>query len=87
MKATGVASENYPSSVRFFTYCMGKRAQVVFHLPVVWTVLRHSPPRCEGISSGPQSDETGHMMSCRLGHAQLASMLIDRIPVFPQHSE
>ena len=65
---------------------MGKRAQVVFHLTVVWTVQRHSPPRYEGISSGPLSDETGHMMSC-LGQPQLASMLIDRIPVFPQHSE
>ena len=49
--------------------------------------LQHSPPRCEGISSGPLSDETGHMMSCRLGHIQLASMLIDRIPIFPQHRE
>ena len=82
-----VASENYSSSDRFFTHCMGKRAQVVFHLPVVWTVQRHSPPRCEGISSGALSDETGHMMSCRLGQAQLVTMLIDRISIFPQHSE
>ena len=66
---------------------MGKRAKVVFHLLVVWTVLRHYPPRCEGISSGPLSDETGDIMSCRLGHAQLASMLIHRMSIFPQHSE
>ena len=82
-----VASENYLSTVRLFTHCMGKRAQVVFHLPVVWTVQQHSPPRCEGLSSGPLSDVTGHMMSCRLGQAQLASKLIDTIPIFPQHSE
>ena len=60
---------------------------MVFHLPVVCTVLQHSPPRWEGLSSGPLSDETGDMMSRRLGQAQLASMLIDRIPVFPQHSK
>ena len=77
MQKLKVASETYLSSDRYFTHCMGKRVQVVVHLPVVWTVLRHSPPRCEGISSGPLSDETGHMMSCRLGHAQLASILID----------
>ena len=57
------------------------------HLPLLWTILRHSPPRCEGISPGPMSRETGHMISCCFGHAQLASILIYRIPIFPQHSE
>ena len=38
--------------------------------------------RCEGISPGPPSGENGHMMSCCLGHAQMASMLIYRIPIF-----
>ena len=64
----------------------GTRAQVECHLPLLWTVLRHSPPRCEGISPGPMSRETGHMISC-FGHTQLASMLIYRILIFPQHSE
>ena len=65
----------------------GTLAQVECHLPLLWTVLRHSPPICEGISPGPVSRETGHMISCCFGHAQLASMLIYRIPIFPQHSE
>ena len=65
----------------------GTWAQVECHLPLLWTVLRHSPPRCEGISPGPVSCETGHMISCCFGHAQLASMLIYRIPNFSQHSE
>ena len=65
----------------------GTWAQVECHLPLLWTVLRHSPPRCEGVSSGPLSRETGHMISCCFGHAQLASMLIYRIPNFSQHSE
>ena len=46
-----------------------------------------SSPRCEGISPGPLSSETGHMISCCFGHTQLASMLIYRIPDFLQHSE
>ena len=65
----------------------GTWAQVKCHLPLLWTVLRHSPPRCEGISPGPLSRETGQMISCCFGHAQLASMLIYRIPIFSQHSE
>ena len=65
----------------------GTWAQVECHLPLLWTVLRHSPPRCEGLSPGPLSRETGHMISCCFGHAQLASMLIHRIPNFSQHSE
>ena len=60
----------------------GTWAQVQCHLPLLWTVLRHSPPRCEGVSPGPLSRETGHMISCCFGHAQLASMLIYRIPNF-----
>ena len=65
----------------------GTRAQVECHLPLLWTVLRHSPPRCKGISPGPMSRETGHMISCCFGHPQLAPMLIYRIPIFPRHSE
>ena len=38
----------------------GTWAQVECHLPFLWTVLRHSLPRCEGISPGPLSSETGH---------------------------
>ena len=65
----------------------GTWAQVECHLPFLWTVLRHSSPRCEGISPGPLSSETGHMISCSFIHTQLASMLIYRIPDFLQHSE
>ena len=65
----------------------GTWAQMECYFPLLWTVLRHSPPRCEGIYPGPMSRETGHMISCCFGHAQLASMLIYRIPNFSQHSE
>ena len=65
----------------------GTWAQMECYFPLLWTVLRHSPPRCEGISPGPLSRETGHMISCCFGHAQLASMLIYKIPNFSQHSQ
>ena len=64
----------------------GTWAQVECHLPLLWTVLRHSQPQCEGISPGPLSRETGRMISCCFGHAQLASKLIYRIPNFSQHT-
>ena len=68
------------------TLVHGTWAQVECHLPLLWTVLRHSQPQCKGISPGPLSRETGHMISCCFGHAQLASKLIYRIPNFSQHT-
>ena len=65
----------------------GTWAQVECHLSLLWTLLRHSQPQCKGISPGPLSRETGHMISCCFDHAQLASMLIYRIPDFSQYSE
>ena len=60
----------------------GTWAQVECHLPLLWTILRHSPPRCEAISPGPMSRETGHMISCCFGHAQLASSWFIGFPFF-----
>ena len=64
----------------------GTWAQVECHLPLLWTPATFSA-RCIGISPGPLSREICHMISCCFGHAQLASMLIYRIPNFSQHSE
>ena len=69
-----------------FKLVHGTWAQVECHLPLLWTVLRHSQPQCKGISPGPLSHETGYMISCCFRHAQLASMLTYRIPNFSQHS-